>query len=116
MKKVTVKPHPDYVAAISEHPSARQTRVEVDARGTTFEVDRRFPRGVATPDPATSVSNEELIAKFLHNADDVIPASEAQAVVDEVMHLEQVDDVSSLFRRLAAVRAEDRAHAQVAAD
>jgi 2-methylcitrate dehydratase PrpD len=111
MRKVTVQPHPDYVAAISEHPSARPTRVEVDARGTTFQVERLFPRGVASPDPTTSVPNDELIAKFLHNAEDVIPVSEAEAVVDEVMHLERVEDVSSVFRRLGAVREGERAHA-----
>jgi 2-methylcitrate dehydratase PrpD len=116
MKRVTVQPHPDYVAALSEHPSARQTRVEVDARGTTFEVERRFPRGVATPDPGTSFSNEELIAKFLHNAEDVLPVSEAEAVVVAVMHLERVDDVSLVFRRLGTVRGGERAHAQVAGD
>jgi 2-methylcitrate dehydratase PrpD len=101
MKRVTVAPHPDFVQAVSEHPSARPTKVEVDARGTTFTEERRFPRGVASPDPATTFTNDDLVAKFASNAEGVIPADEAEAVVDAVMHLERVEDVSSIFRRLA---------------
>jgi hypothetical protein len=75
--------------------------VEVDARGTTFTEERRFPPGVASPDPATTFTNDDLVAKFASNAEGVIPADEAEAVVDAVMHLERVEDVSSIFRRLA---------------
>lgn len=109
MNKVTVDAHPDYVKALAEHPSARPTRIEVDARGTTFVAERRFPRGVVTPDPSTRVPNEELAGKFRRNAEDVIPAGEAEAVIDAVLHLESVDDVSAVFRRLRAADADAQA-------
>lgn len=109
MGKVTVNAHPDYVAAINEHPSARATRIEVDARGTTLVEERRFPRGVTTPDPSTWVTTAELADKFRRNADGVIPASAAEAVIDDVLRLEDVDDVAPVLRRLGGVDAETSA-------
>jgi 2-methylcitrate dehydratase PrpD len=103
MDKVTIEPHPGYVEAINEHPSARATRIEVDARGTTFTADRRFPRGVTTPDPATTVTTAELAGKFRRNAGDIISDGEAEAVIEAVLHLEDVDDVSTVIRRLGKV-------------
>jgi 2-methylcitrate dehydratase PrpD len=102
MEKVTVHAHPEYVSELGRNPAARATRVEVDARGTTFSVERLFPRGSLTADPATRVSNDELVEKFHRNAEGVIGVSDAEAVVEAVLNLEDVDDVAPVFRRLGA--------------
>jgi hypothetical protein len=41
------------------------------------------------------MTNDEVVAKFLYNAQGMISAEDAEKVVDRVMHLEKVDDVST---------------------
>ncbi|MEV7136370.1 MmgE/PrpD family protein [Arthrobacter sp. NPDC093128] len=100
MSKSTFAPHPGYVDAITNNPGARPARVEIDARNTTFSAERDFPHGSPSPDPATYMTNEELVAKFYANADGVIPEAQAQAVVSAIFDLEEVDNVRSVFRDL----------------
>lgn len=102
MDKVTFEPHPKYVEELSKHPSARPTRIEVDARGTTFSSDRLFPKGSPSPDAGTHMTDDELIAKFHVNAKGILPEAEADAFVEAMLHLEDVDNVSAVFRRLGA--------------
>ncbi|NIH80761.1 MmgE/PrpD family protein [Amycolatopsis viridis] len=97
MEKVSYEPHADYVSAISGHPAARPSRVEVTARGQTFVGERSYPKGVPSPDPATRMTTEDLVAKFRHNAGGVLPESNVAAVVDAVLGLEAVADVSTLM-------------------
>jgi hypothetical protein len=46
------------------------------------------------------MTNDDILAKFLYNASDVISSDDAEWVADRVMNLEQVDDISSLTSRL----------------
>ena len=98
MEKVTFAPHPDYVTSISGDPSARPTRVEVDARGTTFSAERSHPKGTPSNDPATYMTNDELIAKFRANADNILADDQIDGLVDGVMGLETVTDIRPLIR------------------
>lgn len=106
MEKVVFRPHPDYVEELRKHPSSRPTRIEIDARGTTFSGERRYPRGVGSPDPATTVSDDELVAKFLVNADGVIPAEDAERVAATIMRLEDVENFGEVVRALQAAPTE----------
>ncbi|MEW1735093.1 MmgE/PrpD family protein [Nocardia beijingensis] len=101
MDKVTFAPHPDYFAELSAHPSARPTKVEVDARGTTFTAERRFPKGSPSPDPTTRMTDDELIAKFRVNAQGVLSESRMDEVVESVFALDSVDDFGAVMRLLA---------------
>ena len=67
--KIEFEVHPDYARLLNEHPASRPTRIEVRARGTTFVGEKRYPRGGATPDAATFVTDDELSAKFVRNAE-----------------------------------------------
>jgi len=100
MSRVVWRSHPDWAAAVSVDPAARPSRVEVVARGTTFVGERSYPKGSPSPDPSTYMTNDELIAKFLYNAEGVIGAEDAEWVADRVMHLEDVEDISIVMNRL----------------
>lgn len=103
MSRVVWKPHPDWAAAVARNPAARPSRVEVDARGTTFVGERDFPRGSRSPDPSTHMSTAEVVDKFLHNAEGVIDADAAARIADHVMDLEQVENVAEVLRLLRPV-------------
>jgi 2-methylcitrate dehydratase PrpD len=100
MEKVVWGPHPDWASAVSQDPAARPSRVEVVARGTSFVGERRYPKGNPSPDPSSYMTNDELVAKFLHNAEGMISAWDAEWVADRILHLEEVEDFSTVMRRL----------------
>jgi 2-methylcitrate dehydratase PrpD len=100
MSRVVWKSHPEWAAAVSADPAARPARIEIEARGTTFVGERNYPKGSPSPDPSTFMTNDEVVAKFLHNAEGVITPHDAEWVADRVMHLEEVDDFSSVLDRL----------------
>lgn len=98
MTKVSFAPHPDYVSKLSQDPSGRPTRVEIDARGQTFVAERSHPKGSVTSDPGTYMTTDELVTKFRINADGVLAAGQIDELVDGVLHLEEFDDVRALLR------------------
>lgn len=100
MKKVRFQAHPDYVAELRKHPASRPSRIEVDARGTTFTAERTFPKGSPSPDPSTRMTDEEVVAKFLVNAEGVLPEDRAREVAETVMRLETVENVADVVRAL----------------
>jgi 2-methylcitrate dehydratase PrpD len=99
-KKTTFRVHPDYTAALTSNPAARQSRIEVHARGTTFTGERSYPKGSPSPDPSTFMTDDELIAKFRHNVDGVIGNSDAEAVVDAVFDLQNIENVTAVMNLL----------------
>jgi 2-methylcitrate dehydratase PrpD len=100
MSRVVWQPHPDWAAGVAADPTARPSRIEIVARGTTFVGERSWPKGSPSPDPSTYMTTDELVAKFLHNATGIISAGDAEWVVDRVLHLEEVDNMTTLMRRL----------------
>lgn len=104
MDKVTFTPHPEWANAIGDHPAARPTRVEVDARGATFSAERSFPKGSPSPDPASLLTTDELVAKFRANAEDAVPADRLDELVGLLLDLEHVTDLGEVMRLLAGER------------
>jgi 2-methylcitrate dehydratase PrpD len=102
MDKVTHEVHPDYVKELSAHGAARPSRVEIRARGTVFSAERLYPKGSVSPDGATRMTSEELIAKFVHNADGVLSRSAADRVVNAVMDLESCSNFATVMGLVAA--------------
>jgi 2-methylcitrate dehydratase PrpD len=100
MGMVIWKSHPDWASAVAADPAARPTRVEIVARGETFTGERAYPKGSRSPDPSTYTTNDEIIAKFIHNAAGAIPPKDIEWVAERVMNLEEVEDVSVLMERL----------------
>jgi 2-methylcitrate dehydratase PrpD len=99
-ERTTFEPHPDHAAALASDPAARMSRIEVHARNTVYRGERNYPKGSPSPDPSTYMNNDELIAKFMHNVEDVVSVSNAKAVVDAVFDLENIDDVSMILQLL----------------
>ena len=100
MKRITTEVHPDYVKLLESNAASRPARVEIKARGKTFVGVKRYPKGSPSPEPDSRMSNDELIAKFNHNADGVISTSAADRMVELVFGLEKVADVGA-FMKLA---------------
>jgi 2-methylcitrate dehydratase PrpD len=100
MQKVTHEVHPNYVELLTGHAASRPAKIEVSARGRIFEGEKRYPKGSPSPDPASTMTNAELILKFRNNAEGVIPQENIDCVVDSVLHMESVDDVGVIMRRL----------------
>ncbi|SFW79815.1 MmgE/PrpD family protein [Amycolatopsis australiensis] len=97
-KKSTFQAHPGYTEALKSDPAARRSRVEVQARGTTFAGERAYPKGSPSPDPATYLTDDELAAKFRHNVEGVV--ADPDAVVEAVFALDGTEDVSALLNLL----------------
>lgn len=102
MKHISYAGHPDYVTAISKDPAARPSRVEVDARGKTFVAERQYPKGSPSSDPSTYMSTQELVDKFLVNAEGVLPETQAKDAVEAILELEKTDDISTIMRSLGS--------------
>jgi 2-methylcitrate dehydratase PrpD len=100
MGRVVWKSHPDWANAVSADPAARPSRIVITERGTTFVGERSYPKGSPSPDPSTYMTNEDILSKFFHNAQDVISPADAEWVAEQVMNLEQVEDISLVMNRL----------------
>lgn len=104
MHKVSSAPHPDYVKLLTGNAASRPARVEIDARGQTFTAEKRYPKGSRSPEPDTWMTDQELVAKFLHNAKSVVPDDRARRIADTVMGLEQVTDMAAIVRLAAGAQ------------
>lgn len=98
-ERTTFRPHPDHAAAIAADPAARPSRVEVHARGEVYVGGRAYPKGSPSPDPATYMTDDELLAKFRHNVDGVL--HDPDAVAQLVFRAEDLTDVGELLRSTA---------------
>ncbi len=97
MDRVTTQVHPDYAKAMAVNPAARPSRVEIRARGQTFVEESLYPKGSPSPDPQSLMSDDELAAKFRHNCEGMLPAAQADAVIDALWHLDGVGNVASIM-------------------
>jgi hypothetical protein len=100
MDKVSLETHPSYFQSISADISSRPSRVEIRARGQTFAAEKRFPKGTPSADPDTYMTTEELVGKFRTFVDGILPAATINAVLEQLLHLEQVDDFGAIMRQL----------------
>ncbi|NKQ55547.1 MmgE/PrpD family protein [Amycolatopsis sp. K13G38] len=97
MEKVTFQGHPDALTALTRDSRSRPTRIEVDARGTTFTAERCYPKGTPSPEPQTYMTTGELADKFRINAAEVLPARQTEDAVDALLNLERLDDIGKLM-------------------
>lgn len=97
MDKVTHEVHPDYVKLLVANGASRPAKVELRARGQVFVGEKRYPKGSPSPESGTCMSDEELVAKFRHNADGVLKPAAVETLVHVVMDLESVPDVSAVM-------------------
>ena len=100
MEKVTWDIHPAFFDAYDSNPASRPSRIEITARRQTFVGEKLYPKGSPSADSATFFTIEEIVDKFLGNADGVITCEQAEQVVDTVLHLERLDGIGSLMSLL----------------
>jgi 2-methylcitrate dehydratase PrpD len=100
MDKVTFEPHPDYVDALQKNSQARISKVEVSARGRIFVEERVFPKGTASQDPTTYMTDDELLAKFKDNARRILPARKVLEAGSRLIDLENIGDVAAMMEYL----------------
>ena len=100
MHKVQLQTHPSYFQSISADITSRPSRVEIKARGQLFAAEKHFPKGSPSADPQTYMTTEELVRKFRTFVEGILPTSAIDTVVDNVLHLEQVDDFGAIMRLL----------------
>lgn len=101
MHKVECIEHPDYAQALTGNAASRPTRIEVRARGRTFVGEAQYPRGSPTPDPTTRLTNDELSAKFVRNAEGVLAARTIDRVIDQLWGIEKVERMDAVMSLLA---------------
>lgn len=101
MEKISFETHPEYEKLVSGNAASRPARIEVRARGRAFVAEARYPKGSPSPDPKTAMTTDELVAKFLRNAEGVIPASRADQAVTRLLSLDQVEDFAEVARLFA---------------
>jgi len=101
MDKIEFEVHPDYEKQLLANAASRPTRIEVRARGHTFVGERLYPKGSPSPDPATRMTDEEITAKFVRNAEGVLEPSAAEAALESMWALESAADVKRLVALLA---------------
>ncbi len=101
MEKVTHEVHPDYVKLLTGNAASRPAKIEIRARGQVFSGERRYPKGSRSPDPASFMTDEELIAKFMRNVDGILPRDNAERIVEQAMNLVGVPDFGTIMRLTA---------------
>lgn len=100
MDKITFASHPDYGRAALEDHNARMAKVEVQARGRTYTIERSQTRGAATPESAR-ISDRELEEKFRHNTSGRLPRDRVDKAAKFIWELEELKDISAFMDTLA---------------
>ncbi|CCN16866.1 MmgE/PrpD family protein [Bordetella bronchiseptica] len=96
MRKVTVLPHPRFEEMLATEPQSRIGRVEIRARGRTFESELHYRKG-SPATPRTRMADTELLEKFTHCASRT-KAGSAARIAAMVFRLERLDDIGELAR------------------
>lgn len=100
MEKVHYEVNPDYADRLAADPASRPARIEVKARGKTFVGEALYPKGSPSPDPSTTMTNDELSAKFRRNAEGVLPPDRIERALDQLWNLERVRNTRDLTKLL----------------
>jgi 2-methylcitrate dehydratase PrpD len=94
-KKIECTPHPDFGRPGPDGRPQFISRVEVVARGKTFvEESNAGPRGMKR---GTELKDEELVAKFRHNAARALTQDKTEQAIEGLLGLEKVADMSALM-------------------
>lgn len=107
MGRTTYEAHPDYANAVTAHAGRRPTRIEVDARGTTFSAECLYPKGTPSPDPASTMTSEDLVKKFTSEASPLLDDGAIDTAIQALLGLDRTTstrDLLALFRPRASLR------------
>ncbi|QSE86097.1 MmgE/PrpD family protein [Rhodococcus koreensis] len=102
MTRISYERHPEWIPSMISDPAARPSRLEIDAHGQTYVSELRYPKGTPQASGGVGTTDDQLVAKFLLNAEGVLSPEAAEAAVDSIMNLERVSGVASVIRGLGA--------------
>ncbi len=95
MDKVTWE---EYHTPSPRDPSVVPAKVEVTARGKKFSAEKDYPHGKVGTESA--LTQDELIAKFRHNAVRVLTRGKIDKAVKNFLKLEDVKNIEQLMREV----------------
>lgn len=96
MDRVTGLPHPGYGAALEKDPLSNLAMAEVNARGQTFSYEESYRRGtVGTP---AALTEDEIVAKFGHNASRVLSPEKTERAAAVLLGLENAGSAAEAMR------------------
>ena len=98
MNKVNIVQHTGYEKALAQDPLAAPSKCEVAARGQVFTVERVQRRGTRRSE--TEPADDDLIAKFRHNAERILTQGKINRAVNIFMEMEKLDNISQLIREV----------------
>jgi 2-methylcitrate dehydratase PrpD len=76
-------------------------RIEVEAKGKTFTVERNLARGGLISSAGNEqLADEELEKKFRHNAVRILSEAQINRAVETLWSLEKVKNVKELMRQV----------------
>ena len=101
MDRISFEVHPEYEKLVSGNAASRPARIEVLARGQSFVGEARYPKGSPSPDAASTMTTDELVTKFVRNAEGVVAAERIDQALLQLLNLEQVEDFSGVMCLLA---------------
>ena len=94
MQKVSIKTLPEAVEAFEKEPEKSITLLDVKTRkGATHSKRTQYCKG----DPRQPMPHEEILNKFLSQAEGVIGGEKAHRIIDLVGDLENLSDVSEIY-------------------
>ena len=97
-KKITCIPHPEFGKETADGRPSFSSKLEVKARGTTFVEESTMPRGATH---GTLLTDDELIAKFRHNAERVLTQEKIEKAVEVFTNLEKVSNVNEVMEYIS---------------
>jgi 2-methylcitrate dehydratase PrpD len=87
----------DFTLAKLEDPKSYQQRIEVKAKGKTYQGKMPYPKGSWQPRGFRN-TDEELVDKFRNNVSNVLPTNMMEKAVDVLLGLEDLENVNQLMR------------------
>lgn len=101
MDKVECEVHPDYETLLTANSASRPTRIEVRARGRLFVGETQSPKGTPSSNPSTRMTNDELSAKFVRNAEGVLSPPAIDRALQQLWGLEKIEDIGAIMSALS---------------
>ena len=98
---LNVSVHPDFWKVRDKEPGANMTTVEVVARGKTFREEGKFHKLVPTKE-LSLMNTDDLVKKFNNATADVLSRDKVDRVIENVLKLEKVKDISEIIKEVAS--------------
>ena len=97
-QKVSLQVHPKFGKELQRDPSSHLCKVEVVTKGKTFIEEKIYSRG--TPGTDLGLTDEELVAKFKHNASRILTQAKIKEAIESLLELEAVGNISELMEQV----------------